>query len=132
MQRIEPDFNNCPETHANGILTGKDLFVAGQVGVDPSTGKHAEGIAAQAAAALANFKSVVEAANGGLGDITKLTIYIADMAALQTEMAGFMRAFSDVFGKDHVPAMTLVGVTALMSQDYLVEIEGHARIGGDA
>lgn len=129
MRRIEPNIDNQPETHANGILAGKDLFISGQVGIDTSTGRPAKGIGAQAAVALTNLKSVVETAGGTAKDVAKLTIYVADMAAFHAEVDAFMGAFSSVFGEGHIPAMTMVGVTALMSPDYLVEIEGHAKIG---
>lgn len=132
MKRIEPNLENQSESHANGILSGDDLFIAGQVGADASTGKIGGGMAAQAAVALANLVSVVKAAGGNVGDIAKLTIYVADMNAFHAEIEGFMTAFGAVFGSGHIPAMTLVGVTALMSADYLVEIEGHAKIGASA
>ncbi len=128
MKRIEPNIANQPQTHANGILSGDDLFISGQIGVDASTDEVAEGIAAQATVALANLVSVVETAGGNVGNIAKLTIYVADMAAFQAEAEGFSIAFSNLFENDHIPAMTLVGVTALMSPAYLVEIEGHAKI----
>ncbi|WP_109357058.1 RidA family protein [Sphingorhabdus sp. EL138] len=129
MKRIEPNAANQPQTHANGILSGDDLFISGQIGVDTSTGETVQGIATQAAVALANLVSVVETAGGGVGDIAKLTIYVADMVKFHAEAEEFMTAFDDVFGDDYIPAMTLVGVTVLMSPDYLVEIEGHAKIG---
>ena len=132
MKRIEPNVDNQPLTHANGIFSGNDLFISGQIGVDPSTNEVVDGIATQAAVALVNLGSVVEAAGGNVGDIAKLTIYVADMTAFHAEAEGFMTAFGTVFGSGHIPAMTLVGVTALMSPDYLVEIEGHAKIGASA
>ncbi len=128
MKRIEPNLDKQPLTHANGILDGEDLYIAGQVGIDPSTGATIDGIASQAAQSLVNLISVVSAAGGDVKSIVKLTVYVADMAAFQKETAAFMKAFSDTFCTDHIPAMTLVGVTALMSPAYLVEIEGHAKI----
>lgn len=129
MRRIETNVANQPTTHASGILSGNDLYVSGQVGIDLATGKTVEGIGTQAGVALGNFISIVEAAGGEAGDVARLTIYVADMSAFQAEVGAFMAAFSGVFGDGYVPAMTLVGVTALMSPDFLVEIEGQAKIG---
>ncbi len=129
MKRIEPNIENQPSTHANGILHDRDLFISGQVGIKASTGETVKGIAAQTDLALSNLVSVIETAGGSVGDLAKLTIYVADMDALHTEMNAFMAAFARFFGQGHIPAMTLVGVTALMSPDYLIEIEGHAIIG---
>lgn len=129
MKRIEPNVKSQPQTHASGIFVDQDLFISGQVGIDRKTGNTVEGIAKQASVSLANLVSVVEAAGGTVADVAKLTIYVADMAALQKEMPGFMAAFSETFTDEHIPAMTLVGVTALISPDYLLEIEGQAKIG---
>ncbi len=108
MKRIEPNGDNQPQTHSNGILSENDLFISGQVGADASTGEAADGIVSQATVALANLVSVVESAGGNIGDIAKLTIYVADMAAFHAEAEGFMIAFGTVFGNGHVPAMTMV------------------------
>lgn len=132
MKRIEPDAANQPPTHANGILSGDDLFVAGQVGIDPTTGKPVDGIGAQTAVALTNFVSVVKTAGGDVGDVAKLTIYVADMDAFHKEADAVMSAFAASFAQGHIPAMTLVGVTALMSPEFLIEIEGHAKVGASA
>ncbi len=129
MKRIEPHIVNQPQTHSNGILAGEDLFISGQVGTNVSTGEVDQTIAGQAILALTNLVSVVEAAEGSVSDITKLTIFVADMAAFHTEAEEFMAAFDSVFGDGPLPAMTLLGVTALFSPEYLVEIEGHAKIG---
>jgi enamine deaminase RidA (YjgF/YER057c/UK114 family) len=128
MKRIEPHPKAQSALIASGILAGDDLFISGQVGVDKTDGKAKEGVVAQAATALANLVEVVATAGGSVEDVAKLTIYVADMVAFQKEGGAFSKVLSGVFSGDHVPAMTLVGVTALISQDYLIEIEGHAKI----
>ncbi len=61
---------------ANGML-----FVAGQIPVDPRTGKLVEGgIEAQTRQALENTGSILAAAGYCFGDVVKSTCLLADMA----------------------------------------------------
>jgi 2-iminobutanoate/2-iminopropanoate deaminase len=60
---------------ANGLI-----FTAGQVALDPVTGKMAEGgIAEQTVRVLENLKAVVEAAGSSLDRAVKATVYLKDM-----------------------------------------------------
>ena len=55
--------DNAPKPggpYSQGILAEKFLFVAGQVGTDPKTGKLPEGVSAQTKQALENVKAIVE------------------------------------------------------------------------
>jgi enamine deaminase RidA (YjgF/YER057c/UK114 family) len=68
------------------VLAGGELFVSGQIGV-PLEGGPARGVgrdpedaAAQADAALANLKTVVEEAGASLDDVCKITVQIEDRA----------------------------------------------------
>ena len=61
---------------ANGML-----FIAGQVPLDPATGKLAEGgIAGQTRQVMENIGAILEAAGYGFGDVVKSTCLLADMA----------------------------------------------------
>lgn len=132
MKRIEPNPRAQPQTHASGILTGDDLFIAGQVGFDPKTGEILQGMSAQSKASLENLVSVVEAAGGCARDVAKLTIFVSDMEALSGSVADLQKAIFAAFGTDYLPAISLIGVTALLSPEFLIEIEGHAKIGGSS
>ncbi len=61
---------------ANGML-----FIAGQVPLDPASGKLAEGgIAGQTRQVMENIGAILEAAGYGFGDVVKSTCLLADMA----------------------------------------------------
>jgi 2-iminobutanoate/2-iminopropanoate deaminase len=55
------------------------LFIAGQMGIDPKTGKLAEGgVEAEARQALDNLKAISSAAGSTMADILKTTIFLLD------------------------------------------------------
>ena len=73
--------------YSQGVMAeGRFVFVSGQVGIDPATGKLAEGgIEAQAKQALENLKAVLAASGATLAGVVKTTVLldkIADFAAL--------------------------------------------------
>ena len=110
--------------YSQAVRSGPFLFLSGQIGLDPSTGKIVEGDAAkQAGQALRNLESVVREAGGALSDIVKTTIFLADMA----EFAKVNRVYADFLGELR-PARSTVEVSTL-PLDADVEIEAIAIIG---
>jgi 2-iminobutanoate/2-iminopropanoate deaminase len=107
--------------YSQAIRSGSVLWMAGQVGIDPSTGEVAEGVAAQTRQALLNLESVLQAAGGTLDNLVKTTCFITAVEAF----AEFNRAYEDVMGS-HKPPRSTVGVD--LAGGYLVEIEGVAVI----
>ena len=70
------------------------MFTAGQIGLDPSTGKLVEGLEKQVEQVLANLRAVLEAAGTSLDQAIKTTIFLADMADFAQVNAIYGRAFS--------------------------------------
>jgi 2-iminobutanoate/2-iminopropanoate deaminase len=97
------------------------LFCSGQLGLDPVTGELAEGVEAQAERSLRNLSSVLDAAGLAWADVTKTTIFLADMADFAAVNAVYGR-----FMPDPPPARSTVAVAAL-PKGGLVEIEAIAR-----
>jgi enamine deaminase RidA (YjgF/YER057c/UK114 family) len=57
------------------------LFLSGQLGLDPATGKLAPGGAAeQCAQIFRNLETVLKAGGKTLGEVIKATVYLTDMA----------------------------------------------------
>ena len=108
-----------PYSHA--VKAGKVLYVSGQLGLDPVTGELVEGVEAQARIALANLKTVLEAAKMGLDDVVKTTIFLKDMG----DFAAINAIYAEVFGETK-PARSCVAVAAL-PKGGLFEIEAIAR-----
>jgi len=95
--------------YAQAVVAGGLVFCAGQVGIDPATGKLVPGgIAAEAARAIANLRAVLTAAGLGLADVVKTTVYVVDL--------GEFAALNEVYGRSFpapYPARSTVQVAAL-------------------
>jgi 2-iminobutanoate/2-iminopropanoate deaminase len=88
---------------------GGAIYLSGQVGTDPATGKLVEGgVKAQTERALLNLQAVLEAAGRTLDDVVRCGVYLTDM--------GHFTAMNDVYGRfftQPYPARTTIGVAAL-------------------
>ncbi len=94
--------------YSQAIRVGDFVFTAGQLGMDPATGKLRDGVEAQARQAMENLKAVLEAAGSGLDMVVKTTIYLADMADFPK-----VNAIYGGFFEEEPPARSTVQVAAL-------------------
>ncbi len=95
---------------------GNLLFVSGQIGIDPTTGKLVEGGAReQARQALENLKAVVEAAGFSMEDVVFVVVFLRDIS--------FYSDFNEVYAQyfKTYPARAVVEVNGLPA-GALVEI----------
>lgn len=107
--------------YSQGIRAGDFVFSAGQLGIDPATGKFVEGgVEAQARQALTNLQAVLEAAGTGLSRAVKVTVFLQDMG----DFKAVNGIYAQFFTKDP-PARSAVQVAALPLGG-LVEIEAIA------
>lgn len=125
---IQPGGWARPRGYANGIVAdGKVLFVAGQIGWDPtsSVAKLRPTFAGQFDQALANVMAVVREAGGEATDIARMTVYVTDKREYQAALPQVGEAWRRHLGR-HYPAMALVVVAALLEDEAKVEIEATA------
>jgi 2-iminobutanoate/2-iminopropanoate deaminase len=67
--------------YSQAVRWGNLLFLSGQVGIDPHTGKLVEGgVEAQARQVFANMTAVLAAAGLDCGCLLKTTVFLKDMA----------------------------------------------------
>ena len=66
--------------YSQAVKAGNQVFLSGQIGLDPATMEMVDGVEAQARQVFANLKAVAEAAGGSLGHAVKLTIYLTDLS----------------------------------------------------
>jgi reactive intermediate/imine deaminase len=96
-------------TYSQAVRAGKTVYLSGQIGLDPASGKLVEGgIDAQIHRVFRNLKAVAAAAEGELEDAVRLTIYLTDLAdfpRVNEIMAQYFKA--------PYPARATVGVAAL-------------------
>ncbi len=111
--------------YSQAIRYGDLLFLSGQVGIDPASGKLVEGgVEAQARQALDNLAAVLEAAGSSLSRLLKTTVYLKDMA--------HFKAFNEVYGGfvgQPYPARAAIAVKEL-PLGAEVEIEAIAALEG--
>lgn len=107
--------------YSQAVLAGDLLFLAGQIGLDPGTGRLvAGGTTAEVAQVLANLTAVLRAAGLGPEAVVKTTIYLVDL----TEGPLVNEAYARVFSAPY-PARATVQVSALPA-GARVEIEAVA------
>jgi 2-iminobutanoate/2-iminopropanoate deaminase len=109
--------------YSQAVSTGALVFTAGQIGLNPATGKMAEGVENQARQVMANLAAILAAAGSALDQVVKTTIFLQDMADFATVNAIYGAAFSGA-----PPARSTVQVAGL-PLGALVEIEAIALAG---
>lgn len=103
--------------YSQATRVGGTVFTSGQLGLDPATGKLAQGVRAQAEQAMRNLGEILAAAGLGYGDIVKTVIFVQDLADFKT----VNEVYASFFEGDY-PARSCVQVAAL-PMGGLVEIE---------
>lgn len=97
-----------PGPGSPAVLVGDTLFVAGQTGVDPRTGKLVEDFEGQVKAALDNAGRVLKAARLSFSHVVKANLYLTDIKTFEAMNGVYRRTFTR-----NLPARTTVAVPAL-------------------
>jgi enamine deaminase RidA (YjgF/YER057c/UK114 family) len=125
---LQPAGWAAPRGYSNGILaSGRQVFVAGQVGWDAQGRFTSASLAAQVRQALQNVCAVLEAGGAQPEHIVRLTWFITSRAEYYAELKEIGAAYRAVMGR-HYPSMSVVQVVALMEAQAKVEIEATAVI----
>ena len=110
--------------YSQGIVANGFLFTAGQIPLDPASGKMVEGgIVEQTERVMQNLQEVLRSAGATWSDVVKTTVYLHDLSNFPT--------VNEVYGKwlgDARPARSTVEVTAL-PRGAMVEIDAIAVMG---
>jgi 2-iminobutanoate/2-iminopropanoate deaminase len=111
--------------YSQGIKAGDFVFTAGQVPIDPATGKLVEGsIAEQTRRVLQNIQAILEAAGSSLDRVVKTTVFLNDMADFQAMNA----AYAEFFPLDKNPPARTTVQAAKLPLGALVVIDAVALI----
>jgi 2-iminobutanoate/2-iminopropanoate deaminase len=111
--------------YSQAVKAGAFVFSAGQLGIDPATGKFAQGgIEAQTRQALTNLQAILEAAGTSVANVVKVTVFLHRMDDFAA-MNGVYRTFFT----EAPPARSAVAVKDLLPGG-LVEIEAVALVEG--
>ena len=119
--------NDAPQAigpYSQGIKLGNLIFTAGQIPLDPASGKIVEGgIAEQADRVMRNVQAVLAAAGSSLDRVVKTTCFLANLDDFG--------AFNEVYGRyfTNMPPARSTVKAARLPAGALVEVECIAEIG---
>jgi enamine deaminase RidA (YjgF/YER057c/UK114 family) len=114
-------------SHVAVVTTGKQIHISGQVALNTAGEVVGKGdLAAQTEQVFVNLGHALAAAGATLADTFKIVTYVV---ALAPDKVAAVRAVRNKhFGGGPFPASTMVGVTALVHPDLLIEIEAIAAV----
>ncbi len=104
--------------YSQAIVANGFVFVAGQVPIDPQTGKVVEGgIREQTKRVLENVKAILEASGSSLEKVVKVNVYLKRAE----DFPAMNEIYSQYFPKDP-PARTTV-IAGMVREEFLIEID---------
>jgi 2-iminobutanoate/2-iminopropanoate deaminase len=104
-----PELPTANPTYNHAVRLGDAIYVSGQIGIDPATGKLVSGgQLAEYRQALTNLSVILEAAGSSLKRVVKTTIYMTNV----DELPELNRIYAEFF-PDSPPAKTGVEVSRL-------------------
>ncbi|HLQ40452.1 MAG TPA: Rid family detoxifying hydrolase [Tetragenococcus sp.] len=115
--------NNAPAAvgpYSHSVAAGDSVFISGQLGLDPVSGKLQDGVEGQAKQGFENLKAILAENGLTLSDVAKTTVLLADMS----DFAAVNAIYADYFG-DWKPARSCFAVKDL-PMGGLFEIEAVA------
>ncbi len=114
-----------PISHfSDAVVAGHTLYVSGLVATDEAGGVVGVGdVAEQTRQIFRNLKRILDAAGATPADVAKVTIFMRDAA--QRPLINPIR--QEFFGP-HRPASTLVEISRLVRDEFLLEIEAVAQL----
>lgn len=95
--------------YSQAVRSGDLIFCSGQIALDPATGTIVEGgVEAEAVRVLENLKAVLAAAGASMANVTRTTIFLADLGDFAKVNEIYGRYFEQPY-----PSRSTVGVAAL-------------------
>jgi 2-iminobutanoate/2-iminopropanoate deaminase len=98
---------NAPFSEA--VLAGNTLYVAGQIGLDPTTGKPGATPEEEARLALESIKRIIESAGMNMDDLVSVQVFCSDVANFDSFNGVYRTYFHGNF-----PARAFVGSGKLL------------------
>jgi enamine deaminase RidA (YjgF/YER057c/UK114 family) len=128
-QFIDPSELSVSPNYSQVVVvpSGRTVHVSGQVALD-STGSvvGAGNLHAQAMQVFENLHAALAAAGASFSNLVKVTVYVVDLNPDKAKVVREVRA--QYLPPGHKPASTMVGVTALVHPELLLEVEAIAAL----
>ena len=110
--------------YSQAVVAGDMVFLSGQGGINPETGKLVEGgVTEEAKQIMKNIGAVLEAAGAGFENVVKTTVFLSDMGTF----AAMNEVYAEFFSAPY-PGRSAVAVKDL-PKGALVEVECIAAKG---
>lgn len=120
----------CPTfgwTHVVTVTGGKTVYISGQVGINERGEIVGKGnLSAQTEQAFQNIERALAAVGATFQQVVKTSLFVVGLKPEHVPVIREVR--SRYVSEDHPPSSTLVGVSALVGPDWLIEIEAIAVI----
>jgi enamine deaminase RidA (YjgF/YER057c/UK114 family) len=114
-------------THVVCTHGGKTIHISGQTGIDGAGNVVGKGdLKRQTEQTFENLRLALAAAGATWNDVIVTRLYVVDLQPAHVPIIREVR--SRYVSAEHPPASTLVGVSALVGADWLIEIEATAWI----
>jgi len=115
--------------HVSRAKAGEFLHIAGQVSLNRDGEVVGAGdFEAQMKQTYANLRAALESAGAGFGDVVKYTTYMTRQGDLGEYRRVRNALYDDIYPNGGYPPNTLLIISALVSDDLLLEIEAVAAI----
>lgn len=104
--------------YSQAVQAGNTIYVSGQLGLDPATGKYAgDDAVSQARQSLTNISNILKAAGASMKDAVSVTVLLDDISAFQEVNKVYAEFFEEPY-----PARACFEVSKLPAGG-LVEIQ---------
>ena len=108
--------------YCTAVVCGDTVYMSGVIGVNPETGKPAEGgTLAQAKQVFENIKTILSEIGLSMDDVLKTTVFLTNLG----DFAEVNKLYAEYFGPNY-PARSCVEVSAL-PMGLAIEVECIAR-----
>jgi enamine deaminase RidA (YjgF/YER057c/UK114 family) len=125
---LQPPGWAAPKGYSNGVAaSGRQVYLAGQIGWNESQQLVSSRFAQQVRQALQNIVTLLAQAGGRPEHLVRLTWFVTNLDEYRAEVKDIGAAYREVVGR-HYPPMSVVQVVSLVEQGAKVEIEATAVV----
>jgi 2-iminobutanoate/2-iminopropanoate deaminase len=126
IERISPPGAPTPRgPYSPAVRAGDFIFVAGQIPIDPVTGKVVSGdVQVETRQVLTNIKNILEGCGSSMAAVVRCGVFLID----SDDFKPMNEVYAEFFGEAK-PARTTIIVAALPLKDARVEIDAVAYVG---
>jgi 2-iminobutanoate/2-iminopropanoate deaminase len=108
--------------YSQAVKVGNFLFISGQIGIDPKTGKLREGFEEQVKQTFENISAILSASGYSWEDVVRVVVYLKDLS----KFSDFNRLYQELLKDVSVPPVRSTVEVSSLPLNALLEIEATA------